>query len=210
MTQLTNNSSATMINNINYLNTSAVTNMTQMFYGCTGLTKLDVSGFDTHNVTTMNGMFQNCSKITTLDVTGFDVSNVTSMANMFNGCSNLTTIYCNDDWKEGRSRTSSNMFYNCTSLVGGNGTTYSLGFVSINYAHPDVAGNPGYFTRKFMLGDVNDDGAITIADVTALVNIILGKDTAGQYNHEAADVNRDGSITIADVTALVNIILGKA
>ena len=57
--------------------------------------------------------------------------------------------------------------------------------------------------------DVNGDGAITIADVTALVNIILGKDTNGQYNHDAVDVNGDNQITIADVTALVNIILGK-
>ena len=67
----------------------------------------------------------------------------------------------------------------------------------------------GYFTYKNKPGDVNGDSQVTIADVTALVNIILGKDTAGQYNHEAADVNRDNGITIADVTALVNIILGK-
>ena len=58
-------------------------------------------------------------------------------------------------------------------------------------------------------GDVNRDGAVTIADVTALVNIILGKDTEGVYDHEAANVNGDEGITIADVTALVNIILGK-
>lgn len=45
--------------------------------------------------------------------------------------------------------------------------------------------------------------------MTALVNIILGKDTASTYNHYAADVNQDGSITIADITALVNIILWK-
>lgn len=60
-----------------------------------------------------------------------------------------------------------------------------------------------------VIGDVNKDGFVTIADVTALVNIILGKDTAGTYNHTAADVNGDSQITIADVTALVNIILGK-
>ncbi|MBR0433857.1 MAG: M60 family metallopeptidase [Bacteroidaceae bacterium] len=56
------------------------------------------------------------------------------------------------------------------------------------------------------LGDVNADGSVTIADVTALVNIILGSsmDTVG-----VADVNGDGAVTIADVTALVNIILGK-
>lgn len=66
------------------------------------------------------------------------------------------------------------------------------------------------FIKPILLGDVNGDKAITIADVTALVNIILGKDTENQYDHEAADVNSDGSVTIADVTALVNIILGKS
>ena len=57
--------------------------------------------------------------------------------------------------------------------------------------------------------DINGDNLITIADVTALVNIILGKSTEGQFRPQAADVNGDGLVTIADVTALVNIILGK-
>lgn len=63
-----------------------------------------------------------------------------------------------------------------------------------------------------LAGDVNRDGHQTIADVTALVNIILGKATPEanpEYDFEAANVNDDDDITIADVTALVNIILGK-
>ncbi|MBQ9558557.1 MAG: dockerin type I repeat-containing protein [Bacteroidaceae bacterium] len=56
-----------------------------------------------------------------------------------------------------------------------------------------------------MLGDVNKDGSITIADVTMLVNQVLGKETPTV----AADVNGDGAVTIADVTKLVNIVLGK-
>ena len=63
-----------------------------------------------------------------------------------------------------------------------------------------------------VLGDVNRDGDVTIADVTALVNIILGKATEGDsnnYDFKAADVNGDDGITIADVTALVNMILRK-
>lgn len=63
-----------------------------------------------------------------------------------------------------------------------------------------------------LLGDVNRDGYVTIADVTALVNIILGKATEGDsnnYDFKAADVNEDEDITIADVTALVNLILHK-
>lgn len=62
-------------------------------------------------------------------------------------------------------------------------------------------------------GDVNGDGSPTIADVTALVNIILGKVTTennpDNYNFDAANVDGANGITIADVTALVNIILGK-
>ncbi|MCR5130016.1 MAG: dockerin type I repeat-containing protein [Prevotella sp.] len=65
--------------------------------------------------------------------------------------------------------------------------------------------------KKVLIGDVNRDGKISIADVTALVNIILGKDSVEPYvyDHDAADVNTDNKISIADVTALVNIILGK-
>ncbi len=67
---------------------------------------------------------------------------------------------------------------------------------------------PELYEEMALKGDVNGDGKVTIADVTALVNILLGKDTAG-YNLETADVNSDGGRTIADVTALVNILLGK-
>ena len=71
--------------------------------------------------------------------------------------------------------------------------------------------NPDEPNLDPIVGDVNFDGQISIADVTALVNIILGKDNAEPYlyDHDAADVNSDGSISIADVTSLVNIILGK-
>ena len=66
-------------------------------------------------------------------------------------------------------------------------------------------------TASSLRGDVNRDGSVTIADVTALVDIILGKDLGPEYlyDHVAADVNLDTGITIADVTALVDIILGK-
>ena len=60
---------------------------------------------------------------------------------------------------------------------------------------------------RYTIGDVNEDDDVTIADVTSLVNIILGKQS--DYRMEISDVNEDGGVTIADVTSLVNIILGK-
>lgn len=62
--------------------------------------------------------------------------------------------------------------------------------------------------RTILPGDANLDGEVTIADVTAVVNRILGKN-ADTFSEENADVDGDGTITIADVTALVNIILEK-
>ena len=63
---------------------------------------------------------------------------------------------------------------------------------------------------RYILGDVNADGVVTIADVTALVDIILGKISSTNSLRLRADVNEDEGITIADVTALVDIILGKS
>ena len=122
-------------------NTSNVRNMGYMFSGCSKLTSLDVSNFDTSNVTYMGSMFLGCSSLTSLDVSNFDTSNVTNMIGMFYGCSNLQTIYCNDTWGTGHSK----MFYNCTSIKGEDGTTYSSSNTSSAYAHPN---NGGYFTKK--------------------------------------------------------------
>ena len=85
------------------------------------------------------------------------------------------------------------------------------------YTEDSTTGHQAQIYRKVEqatpteVGDINRDGQVSIADVTALVNIILGKDSTVpyQYDHDAADVNTDGGISIANVTALVNIILGK-
>ena len=55
-------------------------------------------------------------------------------------------------------------------------------------------------------GDVNCDGVVNIADVTVLIDYLLGNE-ADTFNREAADVNKDGVINIADVTALIDILL---
>lgn len=39
------------------------------------------------------------------------------------------------------------MFYNCTKLVGGNGTTYNNNITDKTYAVIDTATTPGYLTN---------------------------------------------------------------
>lgn len=56
-----------------------------------------------------------------------------------------------------------------------------------------------------IFGDVNQDGYVTSADITAIYDILLGNSTAFM---ETADVNGDGSITASDITTIYNILLG--
>ena len=56
------------------------------------------------------------------------------------------------------------------------------------------------------IGDVNCDGEVSIADVTALIDYLLGGKNS-QFNEEAADVDTDGEVTISDVSALINIMI---
>ena len=129
-------------------NTSKVTNMEYMFYFCKSLTTLDISSFNTSNVTNMDRMFYDCESLTTLDLSSFNTSNVTNMDRMFYDCINLRTIYVGDDWTTNTVMTSSQMFEYCTSLVGGQGTTFDANHIDKAYAHIDGGNsNPGYFTN---------------------------------------------------------------
>ena len=62
-----------------------------------------------------------------------------------------------------------------------------------------------------LVGDVNRDNAVTIADVTALVNILQGKDSKEPYlyDHGAANVDGIGEVTPDDLTALVQLLINK-
>ena len=57
-------------------------------------------------------------------------------------------------------------------------------------------------------GDVNGDGEVNIADVNAIIDVILA--VKGVETGEAGsrtDVNGDGEVNIADVNAIIDIIL---
>ena len=59
-----------------------------------------------------------------------------------------------------------------------------------------------------IVGDANDDGTVSIADVSTIIDYLLGLDPE-PFNEVNADIN-GGGITIADVSALIDILLGIA
>ncbi len=58
----------------------------------------------------------------------------------------------------------------------------------------------------FEPGDVNHDGSVSIGDVTALIDCMLGNPGDGCLI--CADANQDGNVSIGDVTAIIDKLLG--
>ena len=75
------------IENLNFLNTSQVTDMSFMFSNCVSLVDINLESFDTSNVINMNGMFtmygQNQGSLKRINLSDFDTSKVTDMTDMF-------------------------------------------------------------------------------------------------------------------------------
>ena len=129
------------IEGLEHLNTSQVTKMREMFYGCQSLTSLDLSSFDTSQVTDMGSMFSGCQSLTALDLSNFDTSKVKYMFSMFRDCQSLTTIYCNSSWS---CEKSDDMFSRCDSPRGAATNVEDSDDVSM--ANPER----GYFTKKVL------------------------------------------------------------
>ncbi len=108
-------------------NTSNVTNMGSMFWGCSNLTSLNLSNFNTSNVTNMYGMFSGCSSLTSLDLSSFNTANVTNMYGMFRDCSSLTNLNLSN-FNTANVTSMHTMFCKCSSLI-------SLNLSSFNTAN---------------------------------------------------------------------------
>lgn len=98
------------------LDTSTVTNMGNMFYNCSSLVSLDLSPLKTSSVTNMSSMFAYCTKLKTLDLSPLDTSSVTNMEGMFYYCSGLTSLNLSPLVTD-KVTNMKCMFYTCSGLT---------------------------------------------------------------------------------------------
>lgn len=78
-----------------------------------------IENLNTRDVTNMWNMFYGCSKLETLDLSSFNTANVTNMFGMFHGCSSLKTIYVSDKFTTNDETFGGYMFDGCTSSLKG-------------------------------------------------------------------------------------------
>ncbi len=201
----------TSISGIEYLNTTNVTDMHQMFTGCTSLTSLTLDGLNTSNVANMNSMFLSCSALTqlsinintenvtdmgymfqycgaltSLDLSSFNTAKVTEMEYIFYDCSQVTTIYVGSGWINNPDIHANDMFHGCSSLVGGNGTAFDSRYTSYAYAHIDGGtDNPGYFTDKN--ASYNEAYGVLVIDENNTASLTM-------YYDANRDAHREGQV----------------
>ena len=136
--------------NESFANCTSITSTAYWFAGMSNLeTFIGLEYLKTINVTDMTGMFSACNHLTVLDLTYFFTESVRYMSDMFYGCTRLTTIKVSSGWSTSSlfGSGSLGMFEGCTSLVGGEGTTYDSSHTDASYAHIDGgSSNPGYLT----------------------------------------------------------------
>ena len=125
------------------------TSTANWFMNCSNLSSIDgIQYLNTSEVTDMSSMFSGCMYLTSLDLSSFDTGKVTDMSSMFARCSSLVTIKVGDGWTTSKVTSSDNMFYDCGSLKGGNGTSYNASYTDKTYARIDGKEGPGYFTAS--------------------------------------------------------------
>ena len=149
------------IEGLQYLNTSQVTNMDEMFRESTALTSLDLTSFDTGNVRTMDSMFYGCSGLTALDVSYFNTSNVTTMAAMFGKCENLESIEFYNikgySFNTYNVTNMTSMFFECKSLKKLNLQLFDTGNVTgMNYMFYGCSSLTSLNLQNFNTKKVND------------------------------------------------------
>ena len=98
------------LSDFSYYDFSDITDMDDLFYGCTKLTS--VPTLYTSNTISMNRMFHSCYKL--ISIPYMDTSNVKSMVMMFKYCSNLTSV---PDLNTSNVTDMSDMFDDCENLI---------------------------------------------------------------------------------------------
>lgn len=134
------------------IDTTNVSAFTYTFSGTTALAKpLDLSTWGNfEGEMNCDSMFTG-SGVTSIDLSGWDSSKIFKMTGMFRQCTGLTTIYVSEgfDLTNLAAAFSGAAFTGCANLVGGQGTTYNSSYVQSQYARIDGGTSaPGYFTER--------------------------------------------------------------
>ena len=169
---------STLSNGFALLNTSRVTDMGGVFYGCTALGDISaISRWDVSSVTAMNGMFDNCSSLTDFSaLSSWDVSSVKNMDETFKDCAKVKDLSALSGWNTSTVQDMDSMFSGCASLKDLSGLSRwkvsSVEFMGNMFSDCEaltgISGISGWDTKSVLDMQQMFDGCTSLADASSL------------------------------------------
>ena len=175
---------------VSSFNTDNVVDLSYMFYSCAALEEIDASQFNVSKVTSFNAMFDGCTLLITTDLSGWYPAKLSTCHYMFRNCKALTTIYAGNWNGVKASASGTQMFTNCTSLVGA--INYSASYVTYAYANPYT----GYFTQEAGTAYRMKDGATINSTIPTTATAIYIGDYSSSIPDTATDLSMKGDGTV--------------
>ena len=177
------------------------------FYGCIGLTEVTIPG----SVTYLGlGAFMHCYSMTSVTIEApLETSTWLSFFFVFNGTNALRTVTCCASIPPymglGRNSETSETIYNFDDEVYQQAVLYVPRASLEKYRRANQWGDFAHIEPiNGYPCDVNNDGAVNVADVNAIISIILDNEF-----DSIADVNHDGMVNIADVNLVIDAVLSE-
>ena len=164
------------------LKTSKVASLRMMFQGCNSMTTLNIDGWDTSSVTDMFGWFMDCKALSSMDLSFLNTAQVTNMQDVFAGCDGVTSIKL-DNINTANVTTMWGMFRGCPKLT-------TLDLSSFNTAKVTDMSNMFLNCEKlstiYVSSDWNTSAVTSSADMFAGCSVLVGGDGT-VYNYSYAD-----------------------
>ena len=130
--------------NLTNFNASSATDISYMFQGCTGLSKITLTGFTLNTTSGVNmaGMFKDCTNLYgvngTLDLSSFDTTQATDMSYMFCACKKLKGINFGSNFHTSNVTDMSYMFSSVESGTAG-GSSNKMNLTSLDVSGFDTS-----------------------------------------------------------------------
>lgn len=211
------------ITGLEYLNTSEVKSMYDMFSGCSSLTAVDLSHFETSKVKNMSEMFMGCSTLKRLDLSHFKTDSLERINFLCYGCTNLESIVFGN-FDTSKLKECHYMFFNCRSLkrLDLSGFDFSI-VTSSTWMLGECTNLKSLIIPSSM--DMIDDNACsgigsdgTPCTISAPAGFDFGVDTSGDYfvwksghfrlgSGMLGDLDGNGRVSIDDLTTLIGYLL---
>lgn len=111
-------------------------------------------------------------------------------------------------WYEGDTKVNSNISFNYLMTAADHHLVARFEYDPADPDAPTSASTQGVDNTVIVPGDANGDGSVSVTDIMAVAQYIMGTTIEG-FNVKAADVNNDNTVSVTDIMAIANIIMNS-